>query len=85
MNWVEWVLGIVGVVISGTVVYMGQIISRLPETFVPRPQVDARFRELERRLHDDMISQERRTDKQLDKLDSKLDHIIAKLDGKADK
>ena len=85
MGWTEWVLTIVGGVITGTVIYMGKVISELPERFVPRPQVNARFEALEARLHEDMLSQERRTDKQLDKLDGKLDQILSKLDGKADK
>lgn len=85
MGWTEWVLTIVAGVITGTLIYMGKVLNDLPERFVPRPQVNERFEALEARIHDDMISQERRTDKQLDKLDQKLDRILDKLENKADK
>jgi hypothetical protein len=85
MGWTEWVLGIAGSVIVLSIMYMGKVLNDLPERFMPRPQINQRFEALEARLHEDMVSQERRTDKQLDKLDAKLDQIIDKLDGKADK
>ena len=85
MGWIEWVLTIVGGVITGTVIYMGKVISSLGTEYMPRDQINERFGALEARLHEDMVSQERRTDKQLDKLDSKLDQILDKLDNKADK
>ena len=85
MGWTDWVLGIVGTVIAGTVIWMGRVISTLPQDYVPRSQMNMRFEAIEARIHEDMSNQERRTDKQLDKLDSKLDQIIAKLDSKADK
>lgn len=85
MEWIEWVLSIVAGVIVATVIWIGKIISDLPRMYVPRVQVDARFRELEDRLHNDMTAQEGRTDRQLDKLDGKLDKILQKLDGKLDK
>ena len=85
MAWTDWVLGVVGSVIVGTVIWMGRIISTLPAEYMPRDQINSRFEALEARLHNDMVDQERRTDKQLDKLDRKLDQILDKLDGKADR
>ena len=98
MELIEWMLTIGGTIVAGTVIYIGQIIRNLPTDFVPRPQIDKRFSDLEMRMHDDnqqlqasMQDVERRTDRQLDKLDlkldtldSKLDRIFEKLGGKAD-
>lgn len=82
-----WILGIAGTIVAGTVIYMGKVISDLPNAFVPRSQIDKRFRDLEERMHADsehlyesMQHTERRTDRQLDKLDVKLDQAHAKLD-----
>ena len=85
MAWSDWVLGVVGSIITLTVIWTGRAIMALPNDYMPRAQVNDRFEKLEARIHEDMSGQERRTDKQLDKLDSKLDQIIAKLDSKADK
>ena len=85
MAWSDWVLGVVGSIIALTVIWTGRAIMALPTDYMPRAQINSRFEALEARLHEDMVSQERRTDKQLDKLDAKLDQIIAKLDGKVDK
>jgi DNA primase large subunit len=57
----------------------------LSERFVPRPQVDKRFYELEQRLHEDMKAQEGRSDKRFDKIDATLVRIEGKIDSKADK
>ena len=85
MAWSDWVLGVVGSIITLTVIWTGRAIMALPNDYMPRAQINSRFEALEARLHEDMVSQELRTDKQLDKLDRKLDQILDKLDGKADK
>ena len=85
MDWIDWVLGVIGSIIAFTVIWTGRAIMALPKDYMPRSQINSRFEALEYRLHEDMMSQERRTDKQLDKLDGKLDQILNKLDSKADK
>lgn len=85
MTAIEWILGIVGAVIVGAVGYIGKILASMPTEYVPRNQVDARFRDLEGRLHGDMVAQEQRSDRQFDTMNGKLDRIIDKLDNKADK
>ncbi|NBB81656.1 MAG: hypothetical protein GVY36_19810 [Verrucomicrobia bacterium] len=60
-------------------------VTDLGERFVPRPQIDKRFRELEQRLHSDMKAQEARSDKRFDKIDATLVRIEGKIDSKADK
>ena len=84
-SWTEWVLGTVAAALAGAVVWVARIVSDLPQAYVPRPQVDARFRELEERLQAQLAAQESRSDRQFDKLDRKLDQIIVLLDRKADK
>ena len=81
----DWLLTVSGVVLATLIAYVGRVVTNLPREYVPRPQVDQRFSELESRLHDDMRDQESRVDKRFDAIDSKLDKIMDKLDDKADK
>lgn len=81
----EWFLTVASVVVAALITYMGRVIAMLPKEYVPRPQVDARFRDLENRIHDDIRAQESRVEKRFDAIDSKLDKIMDKLDDKADK
>lgn len=85
MSWIEWTLGIAGSIIVISIAWISKEIANLPSHYVPRPQVDARFRDLESRLHGDMVAQEQRSDRQFDTMNGKLDRIIDKLDNKADK
>lgn len=85
MGWIEWVLGIVAAVIAGTVIYMGKLFSDLPKEYMPRDQIESRFRDLEGRIHLDMIAQDQRTEKHFDRLYAKLDEIHAEMKQKADK
>lgn len=81
----NWFLGIAGTVIAGTVIYMGKLFADLPKEYMPRAQIDARFDDLERRIHNDMADQDRRNERQFDRLYKKLDEIHAELKDKADK
>ncbi len=81
----DLVLGVASIVMAAVITYVGRVVALLPKEYVPRPQVDERFRELESRIHDDMSAQESRVEKRFDMIDSKLDKIMDKLDDKADK
>ena len=85
MDWTEWLL----LTISGLIVVLGSWVARtmtsLSHTYVPRPQVDGRFRALENRIDRDLSAQDKRTDKRFDQVDSKLDRILERMDQKADK
>ena len=85
MTWIEWLLGIVGSILVAAMIWVSNVLSKLPLDYVPRSQVESRFRDLEARLHNDLRLQEERTDKRFDKIDAKLDQIISRLDSKADK
>lgn len=85
MTWIEWILGIVASITAGALVWVGKVVSGLPINYVPRSQVDARFRDLEARLHNDITSQEARAEKRFDVIDAKLDRIIERMESKADK
>lgn len=81
----NWFLGIAGTVIAGTIVYMGKLFADLPKEYMPRQQIDERFRDLEDRIHNDMGDQDRRNEKHFDRLYNKLDEMHSELKGKADK
>jgi len=85
MTIADWFLTVSGVVLATLIAYVGRAMANMPREYVPRPQVDQRFAELESRLHDDMRDQENRVEKRFDSIDSKLDKIMDKLDDKADK
>lgn len=85
MQFVEWVLGIVAALAVVAVGWIYTVVSSLPVRYVPRPQLDARFRDLEKRMHDDIIAQETRTDKRFDQIEAKLDRIIERLERKVDR
>jgi hypothetical protein len=85
MDWTEWVLGMVALAVVTSIIWVGKILYGLPAEYMPRQQIDQRFRELEQRLHSDMTAAEGRADKQFDAVNAKLDKIIDKLDSKADK
>ena len=85
MDWTEWLL----LTISGSIVAMGgwmaKTLGSLPQAFVPRSQIDARFQSLESRIDRDLSAQDARTDKRFDQVDAKLDRILERIDMKADK
>ena len=85
MGWIEWVLTIVGGVITGTVIYMGKVISSLGTEYMPRDQINERFEKLEARIHNDMGDQDRRNEKQFDRLWQKMDDMHTDIKAKADK
>lgn len=89
MDWTEWTLGIVGATIVGSLIWVAKILAGLPREYIPRSQVDRRFRDLEQRIHNDMSSQDIRNEKRLDKLEHAMaqgfQRVIDKLDMKADK
>ena len=85
MGWIEWVLTIVGGVITGTVIYMGKVISSLGTEYMPRDQINERFEKLEARIHNDMGGQDRRNEKQFDRLWQKMDDMHTDIKAKADK
>lgn len=85
MTLVDVFFTVSGVVLATLIAYVGKVVSTLPREYVPRPQVDARFKDLESRIHNDMRDQESRVEKRFDAIDSKLDKIMDKLDDKADK
>jgi chaperonin cofactor prefoldin len=81
----NWFLGIAATVIGGTIIYMGKLFSDLPKEYMPRKQIDQKFEDLERRIHNDMGDQDRRNEKQFDRLYNKLDEMHSELKSKADK
>jgi len=85
MTITEWFLTVSGIVMASVVAYIGKVVTSLPRDYVPRPQIDARFKDLENRIHEDIRAQESRVEKRFDAIDSKLDKIMDKLDDKADK
>jgi len=64
---------------------IGGRVSDMPRDYVPRVQIDARFRDLEQRIEREMNAQESRTEKRFDAIDGKLDKIIDRLERKADR
>ena len=80
-----WFLGIVGTVIAGTVIWWAKMISDLPKVYMPRVEIDDKFKELERRIHNDMGDQDRRNEKQFDRLWQKMDDMHTDIKAKADK
>ena len=85
MGWIEWVLGIIASIITGTVIYMGRLFAELPKEYMPRDQIERRFEDLEARIHTDMASQDRRNEKHFDRLYAKVDEVLQELKSKADK
>ena len=79
------VVAIIATAIGWYVKLIGSKVADLPRDYVPRPQVDARFADLERRLENEMQAQEIRSDKRFDSVDTKLDKIIDRLESKVDK
>lgn len=88
MEWTEvfvWFLGLVGTIVVGTIIYLGKVFNEMPNTYMPRAQIERRFRDLEDRIHDDMAGQDRRNEKHFDRLYSKLDEMHSEMKNKADK
>jgi hypothetical protein len=85
MDLIEWAMGIAAVIIAGTIIYLGKVLNGLPNIYMPREQIERRFRDLEDRIHDDMAGQDRRNEKHFDRLYNKIDEVLQELKSKADK
>ena len=85
MGWIDWLLGIFGTIIAGSVIYMGKLLSEWPKVYMPRDQIERRFQDLESRIHNDMADQDRRNEKHFDRLWQKMDDMHNDIKAKADR
>jgi len=74
------IMGVVVALIGFYSKMVGGRVTDLPRDYVPRVQVDARFKDLEQRLEREMAAIEGRSDKRFDSVDSKLDNQSVKID-----
>lgn len=85
MDLTEWFVWVFGIVFAGVITYIGRVMVTLPKEYMPRYQIEQKFSNFEKRIHDDLNRQEIRAEKRFDKIDEALMKIMDKLDGKADK
>lgn len=85
VSWIEWTLGIVSALTVAAITWIGNVIHRMPIEYMPRDQTNARFQDIERRMHLDLTAQDARTEKRFDSIDGKLDRILERLERKADR
>lgn len=85
MSLTEWFIWVAGIVFATVVAWIGKVMVGLPKEYMPRYQIEQKFSNFEKRMHDDLNRQEVRAEKRFDKIDEALIKIMDKLDGKADK
>lgn len=91
VNETEWLTTIIGIGIPALSVWLLRLnmcINRMLERqgeYVPRTEINQRFRDIKNEIHTDMTAQERRSDKQFEELKQYLIRIEEKLGDKADK
>lgn len=83
--WLQSISAVVAAIFVGAITWIGKVVVGLPRDYVPRDQIDARFSALKEEMHEEFAAQESRNNRGFDRLEVKIDQVLNKLDGKADK